>query len=224
MKKENFTPHYFNVQQRLYSNQELSISDKFVLAYIVSIYESTNNFYMSDKKLAENLGTTVRTIRYSIDKLKKYDWFFIDTNANISKDKKYIGKTRNIIIDIDKLNKFLTTKAIEIINEEPKELPQDESSVESDIQLPEEKESPLDRLEIEEAIITGFTNNYGQTMVIDEKYINFFNEIIINKKKKIEDLKTYKHNDLFNYRIEELYNDYQDSIEIINTPISFLRK
>jgi hypothetical protein len=198
MKKENFTPHYFNVQQRLYSNQELSISDKFILAYIVSIYESTNNFYMSDKKLAENLGTTVRTIRYSIDKLKKYDWFFIDTNANISKDKKkFIGKTRNIIIDINKLNNFLTTKAIEIINEEPKELPQVKLSIESDIQLPEEKETPLESLEIEEAIITGFTNNYGQIMVIDEDNLKCFNTIV-NNQRFFNELKEENNNQVLN--------------------------
>lgn len=218
------TNHYFNVQQRLYSNQELSITDKFILAYIVSIYESTNNFYMSDKKLAQNLGTTIRTVRYSIDKLKKYDWFSIDTNANISKDKKYIGKTRSIIIDVNKLNNFLTTKAIEIINEEPKELPQAELSNEEPKQLPQKIETPAESLEIDGAIVTGLTNNYGEMMVINEEHIKFFNEVILTRKKRLDDLKTYKHNDLFNIRIEELYNDYLINLEIKNEQISFLRK
>jgi hypothetical protein len=64
---------------------------------------------MSDKKLSENLGCTIKQIRTSIKKLSEFDWFTIDTRANLTAAG-YGGKTRFIIINDEELNNFLNTK------------------------------------------------------------------------------------------------------------------
>jgi len=104
MKKQ--TQHYFNVQESIYSNLEIKITDKFILSYIKSILDSTQNFYMSDKRIAKNLGSTIKIIRASIDRLTKFNWFNITTNYNINET----GRTRKIEIDNDLLIIFLSNE------------------------------------------------------------------------------------------------------------------
>jgi len=61
---------------------------------------------MSDKRIAENLGSTIKIIRASIDRLTKFNWFNVTTNYNINET----GRTRKIEIDNDLLIIFLSNE------------------------------------------------------------------------------------------------------------------
>jgi len=91
-----------NINDSLMKCVEIKLSDKLVLTYINSIYKTTGTFYMSDKKLSENLGCSIKQIRTSIKKLSEFDWFIVDTRANVTASG-YGGKTRFIRINENKL-------------------------------------------------------------------------------------------------------------------------
>lgn len=215
MKQQNPKEHYFNVQQKLYSNKEITINDKFVLGYILSIYESTGIFYMSDKTLSNNLGTTIKIIRTTLNRLKKFDWFHTDTKANIGPDKKYGGKTRFINIDIDMLNKFLSSNPTPQ-SPTPKKDDLNEVQVIAKVSAPEIKETPTEAIETSDDPITGITNNFDVIIPIDSDLVNYYNEELVKKRKFTDKLRTYKYKSMLNDAIRERKKSREQLDEILN--------
>jgi hypothetical protein len=122
---------------------------------------------MSDKKLAENLGTTVKIIRTSINKLNNFNWFNIDTKANV-KENSYGGKTRNITIDIQMLEAFLdgTVEPIEeikVIAPKKEEKPLEAPKIAEEV--PEVIEEPKDNLVF---------NNFNENLIVADDLIDYY--------------------------------------------------
>jgi len=72
-------------------------------------FNEDKKFTMSDKELSENLGTTIKIIRYNLTKLKQHQWFMTTTKINTDNNN-FGGKIRIITIDEELLKSFFNIK------------------------------------------------------------------------------------------------------------------
>jgi len=208
--------HYINIQESLYSNQEIKLNDKLVLGYILSIYVNTNIFYMSDYKLAENLGTSKKIIRGSIKRLNDYNWFNIKTKSNINKDS-YGGKTREITINVEVLDRFLQveTKGINTKSKGIEKTPSDELKINN--QINDDMKIKTDS-EIEEAVELELKekdkalNNMLKTIApnITEDDYNYYD---VKKVVKALIKTEYSRDDVNS--LKDIYNETESDIDLM---------
>ena len=188
-KNEHFTKQYDCVNKLKIDNLKVELTHITLINKILSYQLNGKKYYEKYCDIAESLFISERKLYTIINDLKKVGILMVTTKRLGPK----IGSITNLSIDLDKLDKHLINKP----NLLPANEPQKQLSVANDIQLPEEKETPLESLEIDEAMITGFTNNYGEIMVIDEDNLKCFN-IIVNNIPFFNKLKEENNNQVLN--------------------------
>ena len=188
-RQENFTKQFNCINKLKISNLKVDLTHVTLINKVLSYQLNGNYCYEPYCDMAEALFISERKLYTIINDLKKVGILVVETKRLGPKR----GSLTNLSINLDKLDEHLVDKP----NLLPANEPQKQLSVANDIQLPEEKESPLQRLEIEDAIITSFTNNYGQTMVINEDNLKCFN-IVVNNEPFFNELKEEKNNQVLN--------------------------
>lgn len=177
-KNEHFTKQYDCVNKLKIDNLKVELTHITLINKILSYQLNGKKYYEPYCDIAEELFISERKLYTVINDLKKAGILIVTTKRLGPK----IGSITNLSIDLDKLDKHLIDKPKEL----PANKPQVESSNESDMQVPQEVETPA---------VTNFINNYGKSINIYLENVDFFNDVILKDKYRFDILKEVGYTD-----------------------------
>ena len=200
IKKEFEKEFYEDVLNFSIANDDLTYWEATLLRKLIHISNTNEIIKYSNANLAKMLfrPNGENTVKNTVGKLVKKG--FISSANIVISDGNEINKRRTIQINWDTIKKIYGNlpnyfeKDDSNLNEEPEHTP--EPIEEPEVIIPEPTTN-------QEELITTFTNNFGDIITIDKDLVEFYNKTLINRKKTIENLKTYKHSDNINRKIRE---------------------
>lgn len=103
--KVNFTKSYNNIR----SSKKLTPIEKFIIEDILSFQFNNQIYFKSIADMADDFGSSIKTIKRAITNLLKYDWFQNDKNSKMKKNGGFFNSS-NRTIHIESFLKFLNEK------------------------------------------------------------------------------------------------------------------
>lgn len=116
MQNEFECPQYFIVDSRVLRDENLSAFDVVLYSLLCGLANnSKNGCYSSNQYLSEFLNVSIRSVKYSLTRLKKFGYISVTLKNN---NTRYIKTIFNLAIDFreKKLKELSQRKKIDIIN------------------------------------------------------------------------------------------------------------